>query len=70
MARFLLILFGLILLLPGACALIFSMEMLRGIIRSGRNDAEVFAIPLLLLWGLCFAISYGGFAIIRAANKK
>jgi len=58
--RFLAIAFGLILLLPGLCSLGFMVVFLPG--GTGAYDA-----PLILVWLVCFAISFGGFTMIRRA---
>ena len=49
---------GIILLLPGVCSLFFMSAM-------GSGSA----VPLGLLWLICFAISAGGIALlVKAAN--
>jgi hypothetical protein len=58
--RVLAILFGIILLLPGLCSLGFMAFMLPAAFREGGG-----ANPLVLLWLVCFAISYGGILMIR-----
>lgn len=73
MAREIAILFGLLLLLPGACALGFmglSLTMLPGLGPSDWKQIGGIAIPALLLWGVCFAISYGGFYVDQARAQE
>jgi hypothetical protein len=73
MARAIAILFGLLLLLPGACALGFmglSLTMLPSLGSGEWRDIGQMALPALLLWGVCFAISWGGFLIIRSTVRK
>ena len=52
------VLVGLVLLLPGACALLF--------LTMGGSGADG---GLLLLWLICFAISAGGVALIAKAFR-
>ena len=73
MARFALILFGAILLLPGACALgfmAFGASMLPELGPSDLGAAAYIGGMGLLLWGVCFLISYGGFRMIRRGLRK
>jgi hypothetical protein len=52
------VIFGIILLLPGVCSLFFMSAM-------GSGSAD----PLGLLWLICFVISAGGIALlVKAAN--
>jgi len=67
MVRAIAILFGLILLLPGACALVFAVYSVPEFIRGPSNGD---AIPFALLWAVCFAISLGGIFLIRWALSK
>jgi len=61
------ILFGLILLLPGACSLVAMMYAAPAMF-SGRGDpAGGF---LVILWLICFAISFGGLLMIRYGARK
>lgn len=60
-------LFGLILLLPGACALVFAAFSVPEFIHNPSNGD---AIPFILLWAVCFAISLGGIFLIRWALSK
>ena len=59
-----LILAGVILLLPGACALFFAVTMIPGVL----GDSAFF--PLVLLWAVCLAISYGGIRLIRRGSRR
>ncbi|HVZ51126.1 MAG TPA: hypothetical protein VG986_04115 [Pseudolabrys sp.] len=52
---------GIVLLLPGLCALVFSVFALSG----GGGDSG-----LLGLWLLCFAVSAGGIALIVFAFRR
>jgi hypothetical protein len=60
-------LFGLLLLLPGACALVFAVYSVPEFVRSPSNGD---AIPFIMLWAVCFAISAGGIFMIRWALSK
>ncbi|HXT07061.1 MAG TPA: hypothetical protein VN715_09015 [Roseiarcus sp.] len=60
--RVLAFIFGVILLLPGACSLGF-MAILLG--SGSLGDIG----PLPLLWLICFAISFGGIMMIRSAIR-
>ena len=55
---FLMILLGVILLLPGLCALVFFVGS------AGSTDSSIF-----LLWLVCFGISAGGVALIVSAIR-
>lgn len=58
--RALLFVLGVILLLPGACSLGFMAIV--------GASADLSAMgPLMLLWLVCFAISFGGIMMIRRA---
>jgi hypothetical protein len=73
MARFVMVLFGLVLLLPGACALGFmalGASMLPGLGRSDWGAAAYIGGMGLLLWGVCFIISYAGLQMIRKGLRK
>ena len=61
--RVLAVLFGLILLLPGVCSLAV-MAFTVPEMTSGRASVEKY-LPLILLWVFCFAVSFGGFLMIR-----
>jgi hypothetical protein len=56
----LLILVGVILLLPGACAVLSAIGMLQ----FALSDPSVFVL-LALLWAACLAIGYGGIKLIK-----
>jgi len=58
--RLLAFIFGIVLLLPGACSLVF-MSLSTG-------GSSLGALPLL--WLVCFGVSFGGFLMIRYAVKK
>ena len=60
MLRVLAFIFGVILLLPGACSLGFMAIFLGS---GSLGDLG----PLPLLWPVCFAISFGGVMMIRRA---
>jgi hypothetical protein len=64
--RVIAILFGLILLLPGACSLLFMIGSLPSMFTRDLGGAA----PLVLLWVVCFGISYGGLMMIRSALKN
>jgi hypothetical protein len=67
MARVALVLFGVILLLPGACALGFmglGALMLPGLSSSDLGAAASIGGMGLLLWSVCFVISYAGIRMI------
>jgi len=73
MSRAIAIFFGIFLLLPGLCALGFmglSLTMLPDLGPSDWKQIGGIAIPALLLWGVCFAMSYGGFLLIKNALKS
>jgi len=73
MARLALVLFGAVLLLPGACALGFmalGLSMLPGLGSSDLGAAAYMGGMGLLLWGVCFLISYGGFRMIKKGLGK
>jgi hypothetical protein len=54
-------LFGVLLLLPGACSLVFMF------LSMGESGS---AGLLVILWLICFAISFGGILLIRRALSK
>ena len=54
--RVLAVIFGVILLLPGLCSLGFMVAM------QGSSGVES---PIILLWLICFAVSFGGILMIR-----
>jgi hypothetical protein len=54
--RVLAVIFGVILLLPGLCSVGFMVAL------SGSHGVES---PIVLLWLVCFAISFGGILMIR-----
>jgi hypothetical protein len=57
----LMVIFGVILLLPGVCSLFFMVGM-----GSGSSGGQ----PLLvLLWFVCFLIAFGGIMLIRQAFR-
>jgi hypothetical protein len=60
------VIFGIILLLPGACSFLFMLGFLPAMF-SGHFSG---AAPLILLWLVCFAVSYGGLMMIRSAGKS
>ena len=60
----LLILVGLVLLLPGLCAVFSFLSMAPALL--GDTTA---IIPLGLLWALCFLISYGGVRLIVRSSR-
>jgi hypothetical protein len=55
--RVLAFIFGVILLMPGACSIVFI----------GLSVGDSSLGPLPLLWLVCFGISFGGFLLIRYA---
>jgi uncharacterized radical SAM superfamily Fe-S cluster-containing enzyme len=61
------VILGLLLLLPGACALAFAVYSVPELIRGPSNGD---AIPFILLWAVCFTISVGGIFLIRWALSK
>lgn len=63
--RALAVIFGVILLLPGACSILFMIGFLPQMFTHGVSGAA----PLILLWLVCFAVSYGGLMMIRSASK-
>ena len=70
--RFIAFVFGLILLAPGACALGFmglSLQQFADPKAPDRAFVIGFWPVALVLWAICFAISYGGIRVIRAAFK-
>ena len=63
-----LILFGVILLLPGLCSLLFVFGGLADLFKSG--DTGFLFGPLAPLWLFCFAISMLGIFMIRSVRKQ
>jgi hypothetical protein len=61
------VILGLLLLLPGACALVVAVNSIPEFIR-GQSNGD--SIPFILLWAVCFAISLGGIFLIRWALSK
>jgi hypothetical protein len=59
---FLMVILGIILLLPGVCALVFIVAM--GSPSLGGGDSG-----LLALWLVCFVIAFGGAMLIRQAFR-
>jgi|GraSoiStandDraft_1057264.scaffolds.fasta_scaffold150480_3 hypothetical protein len=55
----LMVIFGLILLAPGICSVFFIVGM-----GAGRGDPA-----LILLWIVCFAISFGGIWLLRSVMR-
>jgi hypothetical protein len=66
--RVIVFLFGVILLLPGACALVSAAVFVPDMLRHPSDLGE--AAPLTLLWLFCFAVSFGGILMIRRAMSK
>ena len=58
---------GLLLLLPGACS-VFAMLVILPDRSSGIFSSNTG--PLILLWAICFAVSFGGFLLMRYGMKK
>jgi hypothetical protein len=54
--RVLAVIFGIILLLPGLCSLRFMAAI--------RNPRDLTSSPILLLWLICFGVSFGGIIMI------
>lgn len=54
-------LFGIILLLPGLCSLGFMVME--------HSPGELASSPIVLLWLICFGISFGGIMMIRYALR-
>jgi hypothetical protein len=55
----LMVIFGVILLMPGVCAIFFMVGM-------GPSSADS---ALALLWAICILIAFGGFWLIRRAFR-
>ena len=70
-ARVLLVLGGL-LLLPGACSIFFAASMFlsgpRDFLRQVERDPYMQAI--MVLWGICLAVSLGGLLLILLARRR
>ena len=65
--RILALLFGIVLLLPGVCSLGFMAAFVPEALARPSNAGDL--VPLGLLWAFCFAISFGGFLLIRNALR-
>jgi hypothetical protein len=65
--RVLAFLFGLILLLPGACSLGFMVFFVPDAFNHPSNAGDL--APLALLWAFCFLVSFGGVVLIRNAIR-
>jgi hypothetical protein len=63
--RVVVFLFGLVLLLPGACSLGYMVLVLPSEFKSTYNDPYLSLAELL--WAVCFLISFGGVLMIRYA---
>jgi len=55
---------GIILLLPGVCALVFAIPLVASF--GGRTQDLV---GFGMLWAICLLISFGGFMLLRRAFK-
>ena len=68
LGKFILIATGVVLLIPGLCSagimIFFGAEA-----ASNSSGMAEILLPLLLLWAVCFAISYGGYRLIRMAFR-
>jgi hypothetical protein len=60
--------FGVILLLPGACSLFFALAGLADFLQKGYADSIL--VSLAGLWAICFAISAVGIIMIVMARKR
>ncbi len=65
-------LFGLILLLPGACALgflVMGVSALPSLGSSEWRDSAIWGMIAIATvgWGICFLISFGGIMLMRSA---
>jgi hypothetical protein len=58
---------GTILLLPGACAIVLAVVLVGD--GSFSLKDQIWQM-VLMLWGLCFAVSLGGVFILRAARRR
>lgn len=65
MLRVLAILFGIVLMLPGLCALGSIVVFARDLEHMGPD-----AVMILALWFVCFAISFGGVMLIRRGGRR
>lgn len=65
--RVLAFLFGLILLLPGACALGFMSFLIPEAFAHPPNSSDV--AQMAMLWAVCLLISFGGVVLIRNALR-
>jgi hypothetical protein len=59
--RVLAFLFGVILLLPGLCSL--------GFMAIYHDPSDLASSPIVLLWLVCFGVSFGGIMMIRYALR-
>ncbi len=66
--RFLAVLFGIILLLPGACALLVMVVKLTEMFRGGGSHSD--PSGLIFLWAFCFAISLVGHLMIWSGTGE
>jgi hypothetical protein len=65
------LIFGLILLLPGGCALLFIGGGIWEIMRNGKTlELNPFMLTAVIVWAISFAISAGGVALIVAARRR
>jgi ABC-type dipeptide/oligopeptide/nickel transport system permease subunit len=66
-ATFIMALVGTILLMPGICAIVFVVAFL-------GDGSFSFKDPhwqtILMIWGLCFAVSLCGLLMLRAARRR
>lgn len=74
MARALAILFGLVLLLPGACAFVFMIGGISALPPIGSAEwasGDIWGLIGIatLGWGFCYLISFAGVMIIRGAAR-
>ena len=60
-----LIVIGIILLLPGACAVFFAIGMAHEI-----RLSDPIAQMIIVLWAICFAVSAIGVVLIIVARKR
>ena len=64
--RALALLAGIVLLLPGACSLGFILLLATN--SFGTYGDGVF-LPMIPVWLVCFAVSFGGFVMIRRSLR-
>jgi hypothetical protein len=60
----LMFLVGAVLVLPGICSLLFIVGTF------ADSMLQTMIAPLVALWALCFAISFGGILLIRTAHRR